>query len=180
MSSEAVARRYARAVFELAKEKGAVGEISREIAAFADAYLVSSELRAIEHTPGLTDQDRRAVIEEIGKRMSSSETTVRAISLLAERQRLAVLPALVRLLDLMADEHLGLVRAHVTSARALPQDYRAKLEKKIADATGKRVLMTFEEDPSLIAGVVTQVGDRVVDGSVRGRLNQLAASLRHS
>ena len=177
MSQEAVARRYARAVFELAKDKGTVAEISREISAFADAYQVSSELRDLEQTPGLTDEDRRQVIEELGRRMGASETTVRAVSLLAERQRLAVLPDLVRLLDLMADEHLGLIRAHVTSARALPPDYRAKLEKKLADATGKRVLMTFEEDPALIAGVVTQVGDRVVDGSIRGRLNQLAASL---
>ncbi len=180
MSAEVVARRYARAVFELAKEEGNVGEVSREIAAFADAYAVSSDLRALEQTPGLTDADRRKVVEEIGKRQGSSATTVRTVALLAERQRLAVLPDLVRLLEQMADEHLGLLRAHVKSARRLSEGYRSRLERKLAEAAGKRILMTFEEDPTLIAGVVTQVGDRVVDGSVRGRLNQLAASLRQT
>lgn len=180
MSHEAVARRYARAVFELVKEQGKVTEAVRQLGAFAEAYEASSDFRALEHTPSITDADRRGVVEQMGKQVGASDTIVRTVSILAERKRLAILPDLLRLLEEKVDDHLGVVRATVRSAARLPEDYRGKLKRKLEDVTGKRVLFTFEEDPSLIAGIVTQIGDRVVDGSIRGKLNQLAESLRQT
>ena len=178
MSAEAVARRYARAVFELAKDAGQVAEVSTQLAAFADAYSASDELRAIEHTPGLTESDREAVVKAIGERVGASDLVLRTLTMMIDRQRLAALPDMVRLVEAMADDHLGVLRASVTSAQPLSDMYRSHLKQKIEGATGKKVVMTFAEDTSLIAGIVTQVGDRIVDGSIRGKLNDLAASLR--
>ena len=100
--------------------------------------------------------------------------------MIAERQRMSLLPDLVRVVEGMADDHLGVVRGTVTSATRLDEGYRGKLRSKLEEATGKKVLLLFEEDANLIAGIVTQIGDRVIDGSVRGKLNTLAESLRQA
>ncbi len=180
MSSEVVARRYARAVFELAKEQKKVPEVVREFRSFADAYDASGDFRALGITPNISDADRQAVIDQIGKRLGASVTTIRTVSMLAARQRLSVLPDLVRLLDQLADDHGGIVRASVRAAHPLSETYLGKLQAKIEEATGKTVVLTFEQDPSLIAGIVTQIGDRFVDGSIRGKLNRFAESLRQT
>lgn len=178
--SAAVARRYARAVFELAKEEGKLAEVTKELTTIAEAYEASTDFQSLELTPGLTDEDRTAVIAAIANQAGAGDLTVRTVQLLAERQRLSILPELVELLGEMADEALGLVRAHVTSAHMLSEDYRGRLKKKIEEATGKKVLCTFEVDETLLAGIVTQIGDRIVDGSVRGKINALAESLRQA
>jgi F-type H+-transporting ATPase subunit delta len=178
MSTEAVARRYAHALFELAKEQSKVPEVTRQIADFRDAYEASTELRELEHNPALSDSDREAVISELGSRMGAADITTRTVAMLAMRQRLSVLVDLARLLDEMADDHLGILRAQVRAANKLSDAYLDRLKREIAEATGKKVILTFEQDPSLIAGIVTQIGDRVVDGSVRGRLDRLADSIR--
>ncbi len=178
--SEMIARRYARAVFELAKEAGKVAEVSRELNAFADAFEASTELREIDGLPSLQGSDRRAIIESLGTRLGAGQLTIRGVAMIAERQRLSLLPDLVRVVEGMADDHLGVLRGTITSAVRLDEGYRGKLKNKIEEATGKRVLLTFDEDPNLIAGIVTQVGDRVIDGSVRGRLSNLAESLRQT
>ena len=180
MSAEAVARRYARAVFELAKEKGQVGEVAKHLTSFAESYEASSELRALESTPGLRDEDRSAVIRAIGEKFGAGEVVVNTLVMMTLRQRLAALPDMVRLVEQMADDHLGVIRAEVRSAKPLDHAYRERLRDKIEAATGKKVIMSFDEDPTLIAGIVTQVGDRVIDGSVRGKLNDLAASLQQT
>jgi len=180
MSTEAVARRYARALFELAKDAGKVSEVTQQMRGYAEAYEVSSDFRDLEHTPGLRDEERAAVVGEIGKRAGASDMAVRTVTMLAHRQRMAALPDLVRQLEDLADDHLGVVRAHVRSAKPLAEDYRSRLKQKIEAATGKKVLLSCEEDASLIAGIVTQIGDRVVDGSVRGKLTQLADSLKQT
>lgn len=178
MSTQAVARRYAKAFFELAREEGRVTEALSDLQKFAECYEGSHEFREIELNPSLHESDRRAIVEALGKQLQVSETAARTVSMLAERQRLSVLPDLVAQVEEMADQHLEVLRATVRSARKLSQSYRTKLEKTLADSTGRKVLVTYEEDPDLIAGVVTQIGDRVIDGSVRGRLRRLADDLR--
>jgi F-type H+-transporting ATPase subunit delta len=180
MSTEAIARRYARAAFELAKDEGNVAAVAKELGHFAAAYEASAELRAVEHAPSLDDKDRGEIVAEIGRRLSASDLSVRTVTMLAQRQRMAVLPDLARLVAEMTDDHLGLLRGNVRAATKLSAAYLARLKAKIEEATGKNVELTFEEDPTLIAGVVTEIGDRVVDGSVRGKLDRLAESLRQA
>jgi F-type H+-transporting ATPase subunit delta len=100
------------------------------------------------------------------------------MTLLAQRQRLSALPDLVAAYNALSDEHQGILRATVRAAKLLTPGYLERLTKKIEEATGKKVVAEFQLDHSLIAGVVTQIGDRIVDGSVRGKLEQLRQSLR--
>jgi F-type H+-transporting ATPase subunit delta len=182
--SAAIARRYARAVFDLGREatdaNSSLDRLVADLSRFADAYRASAELREIDRLPKLSESDRRSVIDELGKRLSASATAVRTVTMLAERQRLSLLPDIASLLGEMHDDHTGIVRARVKSARKLSEDYLCRLSERIGAATGKKVVITTEEDPSLIAGVVAEIGDRVIDGSVRGRLDRLNDSLRQN
>lgn len=178
--SVAIARRYARAVFDLGREDATVdvNGLLADLHRFADAYRCSGELRELDRLPTISDSDRRAVIEELGKQLGASTTAVRAVAMLAERQRLSLLPDIAMRVREMHDEHKGTVRVTVRSARALSNAYLARLAARIGEATGKTVILGTEQDHSLIAGVVLTLGDRRIDGSVRGRLDRLHASLR--
>jgi F-type H+-transporting ATPase subunit delta len=97
--------------------------------------------------------------------------------LLGDRRRLHALPAIAQLLKEMGDLKEGVLRAEVTTAARLPEDYYAKLQKQLEKMTGKRVVIDRREDPSLIAGVVTRIGDMVIDGSLRTRLSEMMNAL---
>lgn len=178
--SEMIARRYGRALFELAKESGQVADVARQLGAFAEAFEASAELREIDVLPSLQGSDRRAIVEALGARLGANDLTTRTVAMIAERQRLSLLPDLVRVVEAMSDDHLGVLRGTVTSAVKLEEGFRSQIKQKIESATGKKVLLAFDEDPRLIAGIVTQIGDRVIDGSVRGKLKTLAESLHQT
>ncbi len=180
MSTAAVARRYARAVFELARDENSLPAVLRELRAFAAAYHASADFRHLDRMPNMTDEGRQAVVAALSRKLQASELTTRTIDLLARRQRLAVLPELVRQLQLLSDQHLGILRADVRAADKLSAAYLKRLQKTMEASTGRRVEISFEQDPSLIAGVVTTVGDTVIDGSLRGKLARLSASLQQN
>ena len=178
MSTTAVARRYAQALFEIARDENKLDAIAKELAAFAAAYECSEDFRQFEQLPGLSDEARGSIVVELGKSLKASDATTRTMTLLAQRQRLSTLPDLVAAYNALSDEHQGILRATVRAAKPLASGYLQRLTKKIEEATGKKVVAEFQLDDSLIAGVVTQIGDRIVDGSVRGKLEQLRQSLR--
>jgi F-type H+-transporting ATPase subunit delta len=178
MSAEAVARRYARAFFEVAKESGSVTQVAKDIAEFAETWSSQAELRAALDSPRIAVSAREALVKEVAGRMSLGEGSVKALRLLAQRRRLAVVPELAREIGRLADEDAGVVRAHVTSASGLPTGYLDQLRGEIERSTGKKVTITHSVDASLLAGVVTRIGDRVVDGSAKTRLRALRDAIR--
>ena len=103
-----------------------------------------------------------------------------AILLLAQRRRLAVLPELARQLVRLADEQTGVVRATVTSAVPLAPGYVSDLEKALAHMTKRRVVLEQQQDPTLVGGLVTRIGDNTIDGSIKGRLADLERQLLHA
>ncbi|MEM9696577.1 MAG: F0F1 ATP synthase subunit delta, partial [Myxococcota bacterium] len=88
MSTQTVARRYARAIFELAQEKGNLAETTRDVRSLADLYEGSTDFRELELNPAVTEADRVAVVKTIAQQLGVGEDTVRTASMLAERQRL--------------------------------------------------------------------------------------------
>jgi F-type H+-transporting ATPase subunit delta len=180
VSTESVARRYARAVFELGKETGELEAVYRDVTGFGDLYAVNAELRQALGSPRTSDEARDRLLADLGARLHLSPTASNLLRLLGRRRRLTVLPELVRQLGELVDEHQGIVRAKVRSAGLLGASYLERLRRQIEQATGKKVIIAFEQDPTLIAGVVTQIGDRVVDGSIRGKLDKLRESLRQT
>lgn len=177
MSVESVAARYAQALFELGNESSSLPALTDEIQRFASVYSESDDLRSVVDNPLVADKDRFNVLNEVCQRLGLGPVSKNAILLLAERRRLAVIPYVARDLTLLADEKAGAVRAMVTTAAQLPDSFFAKLKSELEKATGKKVQLERSVDPSLLGGVVTRIGDKVIDGSLRTRLETMKRTI---
>lgn len=177
MSYEAIARRYAQAVFELGKESGQLVQISKQIGALAEVFDESEELRSVITNPLVDDGAREAILIEIGQRLGAGDVAIRTLRVLAQNRRLPALPDIARTLSRLVDEDTKTLRATVTSASALSDGYLAKLRAELEKATGQKIEMTVKRDDALIAGVVVQIGDKVIDGSARAKLRRFREGL---
>ena len=177
MSIESVGRRYARAVFELAKESGKLDQVARDMDEFAKTLAEHAELSAVLDSPRVEDEAREAVVREVATRMSLDDLTARTLRLLAQRRRTRTVGDLARELRRLVDQDQGVLRAEVTSAAPLSASFVERLRTQLEKSTGRKVTVTTSVDPSLVAGVVTRIGDRVIDGSVRTRLRGLRDTL---
>lgn len=178
MSSEAtVAERYARAIFELGVETGTLAALVDQIRRFAAAYAESADLRSVLENPVVPLEQRQNILGELASRLGFGPSALNTVRYLASRRRLAVLPDIAKRLDSLSDEKQGVVRATVTSAAPLSEAFYQRLAEELAKLVGKKVVLDRREDPSLIAGVVTRIGDNTIDGSLRGRLDTLERTL---
>jgi F-type H+-transporting ATPase subunit delta len=177
MSYEAIARRYARAIFEIGKEAGMLPTLAKQVDDAAAMYSNNEELRAVLDNPLVPEAEREAVIREISARAEFSEAALNTLRLLSHRRRFVVLPEIARQLARLVDQDQNIARAVVTSAGPLSEGYLARLKTELEKATGKKISIVHKQDPSLIAGVVTQIGDQVIDGSIRARLSSFRESL---
>jgi F-type H+-transporting ATPase subunit delta len=177
MSQAPVADRYARAIFELGVETGQLAAITEQVRRFARVYADSSELRAVLENPVIEPEKREAVLNEVAMRLGLSGSSLNLIKLLALRKKLRAVPDIAQRLDRLTDDQAGVVRATVTSARPMPDSFYQRLVNELETATARKIVLERREDPSLIAGFVTRIGDNTIDGSVRGRLAELERQL---
>lgn len=177
MSYAAVAERYARAIFELGSETNQLAQFSDQIRRAADTYASSAELRRVLDNPVIDEGQRESLIKDLAGRLGLSQNVQNTLRLLAIRRRLPALPEIAASLRQLADDDAGVLRATVTSAKPLPETYYQKLTTELAQRTNKKILLEKKADPSLIAGVITRIGDNTVDGSLRGRLEALQRQL---
>jgi F-type H+-transporting ATPase subunit delta len=177
MSYAAIAERYARAIFDIGVETGQLAQLSEQIRKIADVYAGSEELRGVLDNPVIGEHHREGLLKDLSARLGLSDSARNAVRLLAARRRLRALPDVARYLRKMADEKEGILRATVTSAKPLSEAYYRQITGELEKATRCRIVLTKEQDPSLIAGVVTRIGDNTIDGSVRGQLRALQRQL---
>lgn len=177
MSGGAVAERYARAIFELGVEAGQIEALSGQIRSFADTYASSRELQGVLSNPLIEAAKRHAILQDVATRVGLSGVGLNALKFLAQRNRLSFVPEIARRLASLADEKAGVVRATVTSAGPLPESFYERLMTELEAATQRKVALDRRQDASLIAGVVTRIGDNTIDGSVKGRLAEIERQL---
>ena len=177
MSQAPVADRYARAIFELGVETGQLSAITEQVRRFARVYVASAELRAVLDNPVIEAEKRDAVLADVTARLQLAGSALNLIKLLASRKKLRVVADIARRLDRLSDEKAGVVRATVTSAKAMPEAFYQKLVAELEAATARKIVLERREDASLIAGFVTRIGDNTIDGSVRGRLDEIERQL---
>jgi F-type H+-transporting ATPase subunit delta len=173
MTTGSVARRYARALLSIGLDHGKDDLLATELERLAQAYEKSADLRLVLSNPVFTPSQRATVLAELLKRLALSVTMQHFARLLLSRGRMDALPAIARKLRELVDEHAGRVRAKVTSAKPLEPMMEGRLRQALGSATGKMVVLEKREDPSLLAGIVTQVGDVVYDGSLAAKLAEL-------
>jgi F-type H+-transporting ATPase subunit delta len=175
MSYSAICDRYARAIFELSLEGEA--DLIEPIQRFAATYRGSPELASVLDNPLVERANRDAVLEEVAARTGLTGAGLNVVRLLASRHKLAALPGIAARLSNLADRHAGIVRATVTSASSLPEGVYQRIETELSNAIGRKIVLERKQDPSLIGGIVTRIGDNTIDGSVRGRLNEVERQL---
>jgi F-type H+-transporting ATPase subunit delta len=173
-----IARRYAKALFGLAAETGRVEAWSNSLLGLKAAVESSPDLRDVLSNPVYSKEQRRAIVEKLAAALSLDAEPRALLLLLGDRNRLAYLAPIVDTFRDLADQHLGRVRAKVTSAVKLEDGAAEAIADKLSQATRAKVLLDRVVDPAILGGVVAQVGSLVYDGSVRTQLEDLRQQLK--
>lgn len=168
-----LARPYAEAVFRLAKEKNALGEWADRLAMLA-AIVSNEQMQAVIADPN-TSAARAA--ELVGSIAGADEAGNKLLAVLAGNDRLTLLPEIAAQFEVLKAEAEGVLEATIVSAQSMNDTQKADLMAALKAKFGRDVEATVEVDESLIGGAVITVGDQVIDGSVKGRLQKMAASL---
>ena len=173
--STTAARRYAEAVLELARRDGTLDAWLVELRLAVEIMGVGEAATVIDN-PAIAWGDRRAIITGLlGSRVGAS--TRNLVLLLAKRGRLAILPGVADELKRLVDREHGVVVANIASAEPLEPADLAAIAERVGAGAGARVEVHATVDPELIGGLTVRVGDRLIDASVRGRLERLRDSL---
>jgi F-type H+-transporting ATPase subunit delta len=181
MTSRAAAARYARALFDVVLKEADPAPVDTELSAFSALVSANPALHRALVTPSIPPSRKRAVVEALlAKAGAMTSPVTKLLLLLAERDRLALLPEVADAYRERLLQHQHVVRAEVVTAVPLPDDRRASLEAGIARATGRNVVLTARVDPGIIGGAVTRVGSTVYDGSVTRQLERLREQLQTS
>jgi F-type H+-transporting ATPase subunit delta len=176
-ASTVAARRYAKALYELAAESKQVDKVRGDLADLAKTFETSAELRALVENPAFTPDTKKKAIGAIAQRMGASALVVSTLKLLVDRRRISAIGELSEAFATIAERRSGRVRAEIITATPLPDAYYAQLEKTLSEVTGRQVTIQKRTDPSIIGGVVARVGDTVFDGSIANRLKDLRMQL---
>jgi len=177
MSTRASAGRYARALLDVVIKEGNPEQVEQELSAFAGLFAGNPELQKALTNPAVPVTAKRGVVEALVSRAKPSPALGKLMLMLADRERLALLPDLAAVYRERLMEHRQIVRAEVTTAVPLPPDRVAQFEQRLAAATGRRVTMTTSVDSSLIGGAVARVGSIVYDGSIATQLENMRSRL---
>jgi F-type H+-transporting ATPase subunit delta len=170
------ANRYARALIDvLYPDKAEAGY--QQLQQFLSLLDEHPDARRFLENPTTAGERRRRMLKEIFSASKTDQKVANFIGILADRDRLPILEEVVETYQKFLDEKLGIVRARVTSAHALDGGQQQELTARLEKATGKQVRMEVAVDPSLIGGVVAQVGSTIYDGSVRQQLQAFKSRL---
>jgi len=178
MTTKAAATRYGRALFDVAlKEKTDLDRTGDDLAAFSDLIDNQPALKKVLLNPAVPVPRKRAAVVELAQRAGVLPIVAKLLALLAERDRLIVLPDLVASYRERLFNYRGIVRAEVTTATPLESSKTTVIEQQLARATGRTVLLQTRVDPAIIGGLVAKVGSTVYDASVTGQLERMKQRL---
>lgn len=174
MVEGSVARRYARALMDLARETGTVATVEGELRRFHAVYQADgAQLGNALSNPVITLAERHAVLEAVLPRLGFGGLTSNFLRLLLDKDRMAVLADVVREFRALADAEENRVRATVTTAFPMDAAMEAEVAAALSKSTGKNVELTTQVDAQLLGGMVARVGSVVYDASLRTRLDRL-------
>ena len=180
MTSRASAARYARALLDVVLKEGNPEQVEQELSSIADLVSGSPELQKAFANPAVPVTAKRGIIEQLLSRAKVSPPLAKLLLLLADRERLELVPDLAASYREHLREHRQVLQAEVTTAAPLAPERLTQFQERLAKATGRRVTMTTRVDPALIGGAVTRVGSVVYDGSVASQLERLRERLAGS
>ena len=168
-------RMYARALFEAAREADRVDAVAGDVAALAAAIEEVPELRAFLRNPQIEPTGKAAVLEQLAT--DADELVRNFVRLVAEKGRAGEIPEISADLDALVAQAQNRLAVELTTSYELSDEEARSIVKTIETASGRTVEATRSVDPSLIGGIVLQIGSHRADGSVRGRLERLRHEL---
>lgn len=178
MTNKTAATRYARALFDVAlKERADLSAVDADLAGVADLFTREPLLAKVLLNPAVPVPRKRAAVVDLVALAKVSPVVGKLLVLLAERDRLVLLPDLLASYRDRVMDHQKVVRADVTTAMPLAADKAQAIRDSLARATGRTVTLTTTVDPSIIGGVVARVGSTVFDGSVTNHLRKMKQQL---
>lgn len=178
MTSKGAATRYARALFDVAQKEADIQQVGREIASFASLMAGHEMLSRTLINPAIPAARKRAVVEQLLARAGSMTPVVsKLLLLLADRDRLALIPDLASAYESRLMDHAKVVRASLTTAVAMPDDRVSALKQGLAQVTGRQVQLETKVDAAIIGGAVARIGSTVYDGSVTTQLQKVKERL---
>jgi F-type H+-transporting ATPase subunit delta len=173
----AVSSRYAAALADVALEQKSADRVKSDLAAFADAYASSADLRNTLDSPAVGREAKLQVIQKLGERMNLAPAVRNFLCVLVDHHRTEMLREIQEAFRVELNARQNIAEAKVTSARALSADERKKLVEMLETQTKKKIEAQFHEDESLVGGTVVRVGSTVYDSSVRAQLDRMREQL---
>jgi F-type H+-transporting ATPase subunit delta len=181
VTRKTAALRYARALFDVAlREKLDLVEVDRHLAAFAELFNRHDALAKVLLNPAVPAPRKRSAVAELTKLSPMPSTVRKLLVLLAERDRLAILPDVVAAYRARLLDYQNVVRAEVITAAPLTDGRVKDIERALAAATGRRVELATRVDPTIVGGLVARVGSTVYDGSLTTQLEKMRQRLAES
>ena len=177
MVTGSLARRYAKAIFDIGSQQGDLAKLGQDLRSLAKAMNESKELGTALTNPAIRRSDRKKVIDGLLQSIGVQTASRNLVYILLEGERMGTVPGISRALDEMIEAKAGRVTAEVVSAKPLGSDQLSQINAALEKLSGKKVSVTTRQDPELLGGVVAKVGDTVYDGSLRTQLRTLRDEL---
>lgn len=177
MISGSLARRYAKALAEVATEADALESAGAELDRVAALWGAEPAMVGFFSNPGILLRDKKETLATLSQKMQLSPLLHKFLDLLLARDRLPALPSVARIYADLMNKRLGRVQAAVTTAAPLGPDLTETLRHRMGQVLGKAVLLEPRVDPAILGGIVVQVDSTVYDGSLKTQLRQLQAHL---
>lgn len=171
--SSAVGKRYARALFEVARERGKIDQVEADFAAIVQAVEQSEDLAKILLHPHISADAKQSLIDELFK-SHVEEETYNFLNVLVDNGREQQLFDIYRFYVQLAHDARGIAEAVVTSAKPLTAEEQAELAEQFGQKLNKKLHVKTVVDPSILGGIVVKIGDRLYDGSIKTKLETFA------
>ena len=173
-----VAGRYATALFELAVEQGVIDPVAHDLVALQGMIDESGDLRRLIRSPLFSREQQSGAMAAVLEKAGLSDLVRNFVAVVAKNRRLFVLEGMIRAYRELVARHRGEVTAEVVSATPLSESQRAAVEQALKQAIGANVAVNTDVDPELIGGMVVRVGSRMVDSSLRTKLQRLQLAMK--
>ncbi|MFZ7125306.1 MAG: ATP synthase F1 subunit delta [Desulfobacterales bacterium] len=178
MKNLAIARRYAKALLLIGKENGQADTYREELQGFAGLIASEKALEQAINNPLYNARDRKKVLTTIVDRTGASEVMRAFLLLLFDKGRFGFLEQINTFYQNLADELKGIAQATLVSATELSAEAVEKIRSTLSRKTGKDIILDVQQDPDLIGGIVTKIGDLVLDGSIKTQLLNMRETLK--
>jgi len=173
-----LAGRYALALFALANEQKQLEAVGASLAAVKQALAESEDFRALTTSPLVgRDEAMKAVAATAGA-MKLDPITTNFLGVLAKNRRLSKLSAVIQAFNTLSARHRGEISAEVTSAHPLDDQQVDAIRKNLRTRMGTDIAVDLRIDPAILGGLVVKIGSRMIDGSIRTKLNSLAQAMK--